>query len=179
MGKTIIAPQQRARIISFRGRMSSSEVAHKEGCLRDTVKKIWSRYAKETGAKPLLEPHVFRHGLTSTVTGQVIRDYQRIEPLIEPLIDHGPRLIELKECQCSWPLHGRDEDGRLRFCGAPRHRSKISPFYCEQHVEMARGPAGNTYSERQVEYLTNYIAEHHTRGPQADDLLLDELAEAA
>lgn len=148
--------------------MLASAVAQKEGCLRDTVLKIWNRHAKATGTPHLPQPVRY-----SVFTGQVLRTFKPPEPMApEPLIDHGLRLQELGDHQCSWPLHGRDEDGRLRFCGASRPESpdKLSPFYCETHVALARGVVVDVLVERPIENN----AELH-----ADDILLDELAEAA
>jgi hypothetical protein len=169
VAKTIIKARQRARIITFRGRMPASEVAQKEGCLRDTVLKIWNRHAKKIGM-----PHL-DHGLKrSVLTGQVLRKPQPPEPLPpEVLIDHGYRLHELAEHQCSWPLLGRDEDSRLRFCGGLRqkHPTTLTSFYCEFHAAMAREGRDNSIDEERAAQADD--------GPMADDNVLDGILEAA
>jgi hypothetical protein len=160
LGKTIISAPQRARIIICRGRMSASEAGQKEGCSRDNVLKIWNRHARKTGAPKL--PQMFK---TSVLTGQVLRNPKPPEPLPpEPLIDHGFRLLELSDHQCSWPLHGRDADDGLRFCGAPRQEnpSRLTTFYCEFHAAKVTSN-GNE-------------AEPDVPGPRPDDILLEEAA---
>ena len=50
--------------------------------------------------------------------------------------DERVDLVDLKECQCRWPI-GDPQDGNFHFCG--KNKADGSP-YCEYHTEIAFQP---------------------------------------
>lgn len=58
--------------------------------------------------------------------------YVELEIPVEERVD----LVDLKECQCRWPI-GDPQDSEFHFCG--KNKSEGSP-YCEYHSQIAFQP---------------------------------------
>lgn len=159
MLKEKINKEQRAQIVTLKGKMQASDIAPLYGISTSRVRGIWfDARGGRNGSVKQVNPIDFKGRLTKSIRRELPTPLPD-----EPVTEDGVSFDDLAEHSCRWPI-GKDQDNKWRFCG------------CERKVSRA-AIACQSVMPTTARYVSSYCDTHAEKAAPKVDLTMDDYEE--